>query len=103
MIWADLDPNAHMRHTAYNDYAAQVRVGLFDELNLPLAKLVASGYGPILFHEDTSFKSEVFMNERITVTCTAQAFRKDLKISLMFIFSAAEHSKTLVLKRKFIT
>ncbi len=80
VIWADLDPNAHMRHTAYNDYAAQVRVGLFDELNLPLAKLVATGYGPILFHEDTSFKNEVFMNEKITVTCAALAFRKDLKI-----------------------
>ena len=80
MIWADLDPNAHMRHTAYNDYAAQVRVGLFDELSLPLAELVASGYGPVLFHEDTSFKKEVFMNERITVDCAALAFRKDLKI-----------------------
>lgn len=80
VIWADLDPNAHMRHTAYNDYAAQVRVGLFEELDLPLAKLVAKGYGPILFHEDTSFKSEVFMNEKITVTCAAVAFRKDLKV-----------------------
>ncbi|MFH6984199.1 acyl-CoA thioesterase [Marinoscillum luteum] len=80
VIWADLDPNAHMRHTAYNDYAAQVRVGLFDELSLPLAELVASGYGPVLFHEDTTFKREVFMNERITVDCAAVAFRKDLKI-----------------------
>ncbi len=80
VIWADLDPNAHMRHTAYNDYAAQVRVGLFDELSLPLAELVASGYGPVLFHEDTTFKKEVFMNERITVDCAAVAFRKDLKI-----------------------
>lgn len=80
VIWADLDPNAHMRHTAYNDYAAQVRVGLFDNLNLPLNKLVASGYGPVLLHEDTSFKREVFMSERITVDCAALAYRTDLKI-----------------------
>lgn len=80
VIWANLDPNAHMRHTAYNDYAAQVRVGLFDELNLPLQKLVAEGLGPVLFHEDTTFKSEVFMNEQITVDCAAVAFRKDLKV-----------------------
>lgn len=80
VIWADLDPNAHMRHTAYNNYAAQVRVGLFDKLNLPLNKLVASGYGPVLFHEDTTFKKEVFMSEEITVDCAAMAFRKDLKI-----------------------
>lgn len=80
VIWADLDPNAHMRHTAYNDYAAQVRVNLFDELGLPLQKLVAAGYGPVLFHEDTSFKREVSMNEKITVDCAALSFRKDLKI-----------------------
>ena len=80
VIWADLDPNAHMRHTAYNDYAAQVRVGLFDRLNLPLNELVASGYGPVLFHEDTTFAREVLMGEVITVDCAALAFRKDLKI-----------------------
>lgn len=80
MIWADLDPNAHMRHTAYNDYAAQVRVGLFDELGLPLNRLVASGYGPVLFQEDTTFSKEVFMSEHITVDCAALAFRKDLKV-----------------------
>ncbi len=80
VIWADLDPNAHMRHTAYNDYAAQVRVSLFDDLGLPLQTLVASGYGPVLFHEDTTFKREVFMNEKISVDCAALSFRKDLKI-----------------------
>ncbi|MEP4533279.1 MAG: acyl-CoA thioesterase [Cyclobacteriaceae bacterium] len=80
VIWADLDPNAHMRHTAYNDYAAQVRVSLFDELELPLSKLVASGYGPVLFHEDTTFIKEVFMNEKITVDCAALAYRSDMKV-----------------------
>lgn len=80
VIWADLDPNAHMRHTAYNDYAAQVRVGLFDFLQMPLNELVASGYGPVLFHEDTTFRREVFMNEQITVDCAALAFRQDLKV-----------------------
>ncbi|MFT6865337.1 MAG: acyl-CoA thioester hydrolase, partial [Cyclobacteriaceae bacterium] len=80
VIWADLDPNAHMRHTAYNDYAAQVRVSLFDKFDMPLNKLVASGFGPVLFHEDTSFYKEVFMNEKITVDCAALAFRKDKKI-----------------------
>lgn len=29
VIWADMDPNRHMRHTAYNDYAAQLRVSFF--------------------------------------------------------------------------
>lgn len=80
IIWADLDPNAHMRHTAYNDYAAQVRVGLFDALGYPLAKLVASGFGVVLLHEDTTFRKEVFMSERIAVDCAALGFREDMKI-----------------------
>lgn len=80
MIWANLDPNAHLRHTAYNDYAAQVRVNLFEELGFPLNELVASGFGPILFHEDTSFIKEVFMNEVITVDCAVLAFREDMKV-----------------------
>lgn len=80
VIWADLDPNAHMRHTAYNDYAAQVRVSLFDVLGTPLNKLVAMGYGPVLFHEDTTFYSEVFMNEKITVNCAALGYRSDMKV-----------------------
>lgn len=80
VIWADLDPNAHLRHTAYNNYAAQVRAALFDHLGLPLAKFVASGVGVILFHEDTTFKKEVLMNEKITVDCAAMGFRKDYKI-----------------------
>lgn len=80
VIWADLDPNSHMRHTAYNDYAAQVRVSLFDALGMSLIKLVEAGFGPILMHEDTSFYREVLMNEKITVTCEALAYRKDMKI-----------------------
>ena len=80
VIWANLDPNAHMRHSAYNDYAAQVRVSLFDALGMPLVKFVEAGYGTILMHEDTSFYREVLMNERITVTCEALAYRSDKKI-----------------------
>ncbi|MFY0605166.1 MAG: thioesterase family protein [Cyclobacteriaceae bacterium] len=80
VIWADLDPNAHMRHTAFNDYVAQVRVGLFEELGTPLPQLVASGFGPIIFHEDITFKKEVFMSERIQVDCAAVGFRKDFKV-----------------------
>ena len=80
VIWADLDPNAHMRHTAYNDYAAQVRFALFNDFDFPISKLVAEGYGPVLFKEETTFVREVFMNERIIVDCAAAAMRSDLKV-----------------------
>ena len=37
--WADLDPNFHMRHTAYNDYAAQVRLNFLQDRGITLEKM----------------------------------------------------------------
>lgn len=75
VIWADIDPNRHMRHSVYNDYAAQTRVGMFDDYNLPLDKVAEMGLGPILFREETRFLKEIKMSEKITVTCAVQAMR----------------------------
>jgi len=69
-----------MRHTAYNDYAAQVRVRMFDEFGFPLYKIMKMGYGSLLFQENTTFIKEVKMNEMITVDCAAYALRRDKKI-----------------------
>lgn len=66
--WADLDPNGHMRHTAYMDCAAQARVGLLHEAGFTLERFRALGIGPVLFREDTRYLLEVRANERIRVT-----------------------------------
>ena len=65
--WSDFDPNQHMRHTAYNDYAAEVRVRYFAKNNLTIADFSRLGLGPILFTEETSFRKEVLMGKNITV------------------------------------
>ena len=80
IIWADLDPNGHMRHTAYNDYAAQVRVSLFDELGFPLSRILEMGIGPLLLQENTQFVKEIHINEVISVDCAAFGLRQDRKI-----------------------
>jgi acyl-CoA thioester hydrolase len=67
VIWADLDPNRHMRHTAYNDYAAQVRVAFMDDNGIGFDEMEKLMLGPVLFKEETHFLSEVRMGERITV------------------------------------
>lgn len=77
VIWANLDPNRHMRHTAYNDFAAQARVEFFTENGLSIEDLVKMGIGPILFREDTRFLREVGMNELITVGFAVKKARKD--------------------------
>lgn len=77
VIWADIDPNRHMRHSVYNDYAAQTRVALFKDYGIPITKIAAMGLGPILFKEETKFFKEIGLSEQITVSCQLAAMRKD--------------------------
>jgi acyl-CoA thioester hydrolase len=77
VIWANLDPNMHLRHTAYNDYAAQVRLSYFLDKGFSVHELAKLQIGPILFREDTHFLKEVGMNETITIDCLLTGLRKD--------------------------
>ena len=65
--WADFDPNNHMRHTAYNDYAAESRARLFDAYGLSLKEFSRLEIGPILFKEETNFYREINLGDDITV------------------------------------
>lgn len=66
-IWANFDPNRHMRHTAYNDYAAECRVRFFNENGFNVERFGKENFGPIIFREETNFFREVKMGEDITV------------------------------------
>lgn len=65
--WSDFDPNNHMRHTAYNDYAAESRVRFFNDHGLSLSEFHKQNIGPILFSENTVFYREISLSEDITV------------------------------------
>lgn len=65
--WSDFDPNRHMRHTAYNDYAAEVRIRYFSYVGFPVDQIAKDGFGPILFSENTSFKKEILIGEKVVV------------------------------------
>lgn len=65
--WADFDANIHMRHTAYNDYAAEVRLRYFKEFGVTINDFSKEKVGPILFEENTRFLKEIHMGENITV------------------------------------
>jgi acyl-CoA thioester hydrolase len=66
--WADMDPNVHMRHSAYTDYAAQVRLDLLADSGFTMRRFAELSLGPILFREDTRFMKEIGMSETIRVT-----------------------------------
>ena len=65
--WSDFDPNRHMRHTAYNEYAAEVRIRYFADNNFSIKEFTKHNIGPILFEEYTSFRKEIHTGEKITV------------------------------------
>lgn len=76
--WADFDPNRHMRHTAYNDYAAEVRVRFFKAQGFSVESFAQENLGPILFKEETSFYKEIHLGENITVDLSLKAVSKNL-------------------------
>jgi len=77
--WADFDPNRHMRHSAYNDYAAEVRVRFFAEHGFSIDEFAKLHIGPILFKEETSFFKEIKIGEDIRVDMVLEGASKNLE------------------------
>lgn len=75
--WSDFDPNRHMRHTAYNEYAAEVRVRYFSKQDFSIEKFNKHNIGPILFEEHTSFRKEIHLGENISVNMKVSGLSKN--------------------------
>ncbi len=65
--WADMDPNGHMRHSAYADYAADQRVAVLASWGYDVKRFAQLRLGPILFREETKFLKELGIGEEIRV------------------------------------
>ena len=65
--WAELDPNGHMRHSAYADFAADQRVTWLASLGYDIRRFAELHLGPILFREETKFLKELRGGEQIRV------------------------------------
>jgi acyl-CoA thioester hydrolase len=77
VLWAQLDVNQHMRHSAYADFAAQARLNMLESIGLKLTKLFEFKIGPVLFKEELIYLREIGINEHITVTCEIIKSRPD--------------------------
>jgi acyl-CoA thioester hydrolase len=75
--WSDFDPNRHMRHTAYNEYAAEVRIRYFAFAGFPIDTFTEDHIGPILFTENTSFRKEIHIGENIRVNAKLLALSEN--------------------------
>ncbi|CAN5385378.1 hypothetical protein BH09BAC6_BH09BAC6_25000 [soil metagenome] len=69
VLWAQIDANQHMRHTAYADFAAQARLTMLESLGLKPSVLYGYKIGPVLFREELIYLREVGINETVKVTC----------------------------------
>ncbi|MCO5948230.1 acyl-CoA thioesterase [Mucilaginibacter flavidus] len=77
VLWAQIDANQHMRHTAYADFAAQARLAMLESLGLKPTVLYGYKIGPVLFREELVYLREVGINEHIKVTCDIVKARAD--------------------------
>lgn len=75
--WSDLDPNFHLRHTAYYDFAAQARIDLLDSIGLTVPFMQKEGFGPVLFREECIFRKEIRYGDVVQLTSRLKKARKD--------------------------
>lgn len=68
VIWAQIDANRHLRHSAYADYGAQARSNMLNQLGLSLDMFAKDQIGPILFREELIYYREILLDEFIRVT-----------------------------------
>ncbi|MGE4232850.1 MAG: acyl-CoA thioesterase [Bacteriovoracia bacterium] len=57
--WADLDPNWHLKNTAYEDYAAHVRFSFLNENGFPFGKHKELKFAPVIFSQKYEYFKEI--------------------------------------------
>ena len=77
VLWAQIDANQHMRHTAYADFAAQARLMTLEKSGLSPVALFKLNIGPVIFREELFYLREVVINDYIKVTCELTKSRAD--------------------------
>ncbi|AMR25473.1 hypothetical protein A0257_22540 (plasmid) [Hymenobacter psoromatis] len=75
--WAEMDPNGHMRHSAYADFATDQRVAFLRTHGFDLQKFSELRLGPVTFREETNFLKEVHVGEAIRVDGRLVSFSED--------------------------
>lgn len=70
VMWAQIDGNMHLRHSAYADFATQARMFELEKLGITADDFLRENIGPILFREETIYLKEVKPSDIITVKVT---------------------------------
>lgn len=76
VIWAQIDANRHLRHSAYADICAQARANMLTGIDLSLHTIAKSGIGPVLFREELIYYREILADQYIYVTVEMTRYNK---------------------------
>lgn len=75
--WSDLDPNFHMRHSAYYDFGAQHRIEILEQHGLTMKVMQEEHFGPVLFREECVFRKEIRLNSKVFITTKVGKMKTD--------------------------
>ncbi|HNP95187.1 MAG TPA: acyl-CoA thioesterase [Cyclobacteriaceae bacterium] len=91
--WSDIDQNRHLRHSAYYDYGAMVRMKYLNQHGLTTEKMEELQVGPILFREEAKFRRELKLEDKLTVDVEMVSARNDFsRWSLRHNFLKEDHT-----------
>lgn len=76
VIWAQIDANLHLRHSAYADVCAQARSNMLNRTGFSLEIFSRHNIGPILFREELTYLREVRLDEVISVSVEITKYNK---------------------------
>ncbi|MBV9962016.1 MAG: thioesterase family protein [Parafilimonas sp.] len=77
--WSDLDPNYHLRHSAYYDFGAYCRICFLYDNGITDKLMRQQEIGPILFREKCRFKREIIFGDRISITLKLKSVSSDFR------------------------
>jgi acyl-CoA thioester hydrolase len=75
--WSDLDPNFHMRHSAYYDFGAQHRIEILERQGLTMKIMQQQHFGPVIFREECVFRKEIHLGDKIFISTKIGKLKSD--------------------------
>lgn len=95
VLWAQIDPNRHLRHSAYADFCAQARSNMLNKIGLSLEQFAIHHIGPILFREELLYHKEIHLDEEIYVEVELTQFnRTNSRFSFRHLVFKADGTKS---------
>jgi acyl-CoA thioester hydrolase len=75
--WADLDPNAHVRHSVYYDWGAMARIAYLERQGVGLGWMASHAIGPVVFREEARFLRELRFGDELVIDLQLAAASPD--------------------------